>query len=328
MNAYVVIVNYRTSRLVVDCVASLARQREALGTGRVIVVDNASSDGSVPVIRAAIAQHDWHDWVEVIELPRNGGFAYGSNAGIRRVRETDPSFGAVIMLNPDTVVRPGAIGVLLDFLETHGDAGIVGASIEDADGEPRRSAYRDPSALGELVSAAQFRPLDHWYARRMSPVSPDGSCRADWVTGACMALRREALDSVGLMDERFFLYYEEVDFCVRARRLGWQCWFVPQAQVVHFEGASTGIRLPKRPRPAYWYASRRRFFVKHHGIDGLLAADLLWCIGRLSLLLRRNLGLGGRSGIDIEPTRVGFDILAGDWRAFANGELRSVQRAV
>jgi GT2 family glycosyltransferase len=139
-------------------------------------------------------------------------------------------------------------------------------------------------------------------------------------------VRRQALDAVGPFDEEFFLYFEEVDFCARARRLGWTCWYVPDARVVHYEGASTGIRVPGRRRPAYWFASRRRFFVKRYGIRGLLAADLLWAIGRLSLVVRRLLRLGGRAGVADEPARLSGDLLLGDLRALFSGALRRIPR--
>lgn len=139
-----------------------------------------------------------------------------------------------------------------------------------------------------------------------------------------MAIRREVLDAVGPFDEGFFLYYEEVDFCRRAAAAGWQCWLVADARVVHFEGASTGITLARRRTPAYWFASRRRFFLKSYGVAGLLAADVLRLVGRASLVVRRALGLGGRRGEAEEPLRQTRDLLASDARALLSGEWRSL----
>jgi hypothetical protein len=96
--------------------------------------------------------------------------------------------------------------------------------------------------------------------------------------------------------------------------------------VLHFEGAATGIRLARRRRPGYWYDSRRRFFVKAYGVAGLLAADAMWALGRVSLVTRRALGLGGRAGRDREPARFALDLLGGDLKAIANGELRRIRR--
>ena len=139
-----------------------------------------------------------------------------------------------------------------------------------------------------------------------------------------MGIRRETLDAVGTLDEGFFLYFEEVDYCSRARRLGWSCWFVPRARVVHLEGAATGIKSGRQRRPAYWYASRRRFFTKRYGVAGLLAADALWSLGRLTLVLRRALRLGGHHVRDSEPRDFAFDLLVGDLRALLRGELSRV----
>ena len=134
-----------------------------------------------------------------------------------------------------------------------------------------------------------------------------------------MMLRREVIEQIGLMDENFFLYFEEVDYCRRARTAGWSVWYLPESRVVHLEGASTGIQVGAKRRAGYWYASRRRFFIKHQGIAGLLAADALWALGRLSYLLRRLFRLG-RFGVDNDPKWFMFDLLAGDLRALLTGQ--------
>ena len=324
-SVFTAIVNYRTGRLVVDCLASLASGREAWHGGRVIVVDNDSGDDSVEIIRAAIAQHGWADWVELLPMPRNGGFAYGNNAAVARIREIAPDFGAVVLLNPDTVVMPAAIERLAEYLHHQDGVGIAGALIEDESGRPVVSAHANPSPMSELTGAARLGLLSRWLGHDAVSGPPARAAHAcDWVSGACIAIRREVFDTVGPMDEGFFLYYEEVDFCLRAHQAGWSCWFLPEARVRHFEGASTGIKMPRRRRPGYWYASRRRFFVKAYGTAGLVAADLLWAIGRLSLVVRRALGLGGREGRDDEPQRYARDLLGGDFAALMNGELRRI----
>ena len=114
--------------------------------------------------------------------------------------------------------------------------------------------------------------------------------QADWVSGASMVVRRAVLDAVGPMDEGYFLYFEETDFCLQARRAGWQTWYLPQAAVVHVAGQSTGLTGPhaKVARvPGYWFDSRRRFFSKNHGRAYAMAADLAWAIAHLSCRVRR-----------------------------------------
>ncbi len=324
---FVAIVNYRTGGLVVDCLASFVPMLADLRGGRVIVVDNASGDESVEVIGQAIAEQGWSAWAELLPLARNGGFAYGNNAAIARARELAPAFGAVVLLNPDTVARAGAIRYLAEHLDANPRTGLVGALIENEAGTPESSAHPEPTPLRELEDAARFAPLSRWLSGSDTawlPRSTPHEC--DWVSGACMAVRREVLDAIGPMDEGFFLYFEEVEFCLRARQAGWQCWFVPAARVLHFEGAATGIRIARRRRPAYWYTSRRRYFVKAFGVAGLLRADALWALGRFSLVMRRALGLGGRHGRDDEPTWLALDLLLGDAKALLRGELRSIPR--
>lgn len=326
--AFVAIVNYRTGAMVVECLRSLDAERGALRGGRVIVVDNASGDDSLAVIGAAIEAHGWQAWAELVALPRNGGFAYGTNRAIDRVRAHDPAFAAVIGLNPDTVVRPGALAALLAHLDAQPDAGIVGATIEDEHGMPQSTAHTFPRPLRELDAAAQFGLLSRLIgAPAAPPAGGNVPRRCDWVSGACFAIRRELLDRIGGLDEAFFLYFEETDFCWRAQRAGWSCWYVPAARVMHWEGSSTGIRTPRKRRPAYWFASRRRFFVKVYGVRGLVAADLLWAVGRFSIVVRRALRLGGRGGVSYEPERLGADLLGGDFKALLGGELRRIGAA-
>lgn len=326
-NVFVVIVNFRTGRLVVDCLRSLVAERGAVGLGKVIVVDNCSEDDSVERIADAIREHDWSAWAEVLTMPRNGGFAYGNNAGIRRAREHDARFDAVILLNPDTTVAPGALAELVEFLRTRPDAGIAGASIEDEAGLVQISYHQDPSPAGEFERGAQLGMITRWRARRQETVPADRRkpFRCDWVSGACMAIRREVLDSTGGLDEGYFLYFEEVDFCVRARLNGWTCWSIPRARVAHLEGASSGIKSVRR-LPDYWYASRRRFFVKRWGWWGLVRADALFAIGRASLVIRRTLGLGGDAAKEREPQRLALDLVAGDVRAMVDGSLGNIVR--
>ena len=184
-----------------------------------------------------------------------------------------------------------------------------------------------PSPLGELEGAAELGVLSRLLSRHVvSPPLRDDTHACDWVSGACMAIRRETLDAVGGFDDKYFLYFEEVDFCRRAARAGWTCWFVADARVVHFEGAATGIKTARRRLPPYWFDSRRRFFLKSYGSAGLLAADALRCLGRASLLLRRALGLGGRRNAEREPMRVTLDLIASDARAWRRGEWSAVAR--
>ena len=229
----------------------------------------------------------------------------------------------LLLLNPDTIVHEGAIKALTAFMDAHPRVGIAGSLLENATGETECSAHRSPSPLSELEAGARFGPLTRLLARHVvSPPASTAAHECDWVSGASLLVRRRALEQIGPMDEGFFLYFEEVDFCCRAREAGWDVWFVPESRVVHLEGAATGIRAAKSRRPKYWYDSRRRFFVKHYGTAGLLAADALWAIGRLSFLVRRFLHLGGTAGND--PKWFMVDLLWGDVRATFAGKSSAI----
>ena len=244
---WVVIVNYRTADLVIDCLRSLAPQVGDLGGGRIVVVDNASGDGSAERVAAAIVENGWQSWAEVLPLPRNGGFAYGNNAGIRLALAATPTADHVLLLNPDTVVRPGALCALADFMQANPLAGVAGSLIENPEGGVDCSAHRMPSPLGELEGAARFGVLSRVLRRYM--VSPPVRVEAhpcDWVSGAAMIVRRQVLEQIGEMDEGYFLYFEEVDFCRRALAAGWQVCDSDQEGLL---AQWLGISLPTISRP-------------------------------------------------------------------------------
>lgn len=319
-NTWIVIVNYRTADLVIDCLASLAGQVQGLGKVRVVVADNDSGDGSAAKMSAAVEREAWSGWAEVMALGRNGGFAYGNNAGIRKALSSVEPVDYIMLLNPDTVVRPGAIRALTDFMDAHPEAGIAGSELENADGSIEYAAHGFPSPLGELEGAARLGVLSRWVRRNSTPDLPrEEARRCDWVSGASMIIRRQVLEDIGLMDEGYFLYFEEVDLCRRARDGGWQCWYVPASRVIHLEGAATGIRAAARRRAGYWYESRRRYFVKSYGVGGLVLADMLWAGGRISFLMRKFLHLGAGSQADGDPKWYMYDLLWGDMKAILTG---------
>jgi len=315
---WTVIVNYRTAALVVECLRSIAAEAAALPGFRAVVVDNASGDGSVETLAGAIEREGWRGWASVIANDRNGGFASGNNVGIREALRARVDH--VLLLNPDTVARSGAIRALSDFLDSHPQVGIAGSALENAAGGAECSAHNAPSPLGELESGASLGLLSRALRRHaVTPPLRDVAHECEWVSGASLMVKKEVFDSVGLLDEEYFLYFEEADFCLRARQAGWQVWFVPASRVVHLEGASTGIADTSRRRPRYWYDSRRRYFLKHFGAAGLVLADALWAVGTASLALRRFLRLGA-GGNGRNPRRFALDLLWGDLRFLVTGK--------
>ncbi|MDR3635558.1 MAG: glycosyltransferase family 2 protein [Isosphaeraceae bacterium] len=291
----VVIVNFRTAELVVDCLASLAGEIGTPRAFRVVVTDNASGDGSVERLDRTIHEQGWEGWATVRPLARNGGFAWGNNEAIRPALASEAPPRYVLLLNPDTVVRPGALAALVAFMDDRPEVGIAGSRLEDPDGTAQWSAFRFHSVLGELGDGLRLAAADRLLARwRVAAPPPPGPspCPTDWVAGASMIVRREVFESIGLLDDKYFMYYEEADFCLRARRAGWPCWYVPAARVVHLVGQSSGVtdrRAAGRRLPAYWFRARRHYFLSNHGPAKTVLADLAWLCGFASYRLRRAL---------------------------------------
>lgn len=285
----IAIVNYRTPGLTVDCLRSLAPEVAALPGTRVVVVDGASGDGSAEAIGAAVEREGWGAWVRVVPLAENRGFAAGNNAALRVLRaDADPP-GWYLLLNPDTWVRPGALAALLARGASGPRVGVVGSRLEDPDGTPQDCAFRFFSVLGEMERGFKLKAVSRLLSRwKVVMPRPGAPCRVDWVSGASLLVRREVLDEVGLMDEGYFLYCEEVDLCLQAARAGWECWHEPASRVVHLGGQSTGVDPTDLTRraPAYVWESRRRYLVKNHGRAYAALADLAWLAGHLAWRLR------------------------------------------
>jgi len=321
---WIITVNYRTADLVIESLHALASQKESLGGGKIVIVDNASGDGSVEKIASAIDSEGWASWTSIMPMSRNGGFAFGNNIGFSQAFSSADHVDYLMLLNPDSVARPGAIEKLVDFMEAHPEAGIAGSRLENEDGGIECSAHKFHSPLSELLEGARLGLLTRTLSNHeVTPSLRDEAHRCDWVSGSSMIIRRKVIEDLGAMDEGFFLYFEEVDFFFRAAQAGWQTWHVPESVVMHIEGASTGIKSTKR-RPAYWYNSRRRYFVKHYGISGLILADLLWSLGRMTFFIRRFLRLGAQGELR-DPKYYSFDLLLGDLHAILTGKVWKIR---
>lgn len=295
MRCLIVVLNYRTSDLAIDCLSSLEPEVTALPGVRVVVVDNGSQDGSAERIRQAITESGWSDWVETLALAENGGYSIGNNAAIRPALDAAHPLDFVMLLNSDTQIYPGAVSVLLGFLEKNPEVGIVSSQVEDPDGTPHSSTYRFSTILTEFVSGLRLGVVSRVLFRGViAPPIPGEACEFDWVAGCSMMIRKEVFDSVGLLDEDYFMYYEDMDFCLAARRAGWTIWCEPESRVLHYRGASSGITSYRpRPmrRPTYYFDSRRRYFVKNYGLFTAALADLAWITGfglwRIRRLIQR-----------------------------------------
>jgi N-acetylglucosaminyl-diphospho-decaprenol L-rhamnosyltransferase len=271
----VVIVNYRTPELAVRCVATLQRERALLPSLTAIVVDGGSEDGSARTLGDALKQGDYASWVSFLPLPINGGFGWANNQAMLTLarRETPPEF--IHLLNPDTEVVEGAVATLLQELQAHPECGATGSQLLAPDGRPVPSAFRFPSLGREFVGAAQSEVIGRALGVADIVVSAQESTEVDWVTGASVMFRAQALQQTGLFDDGFFLYFEEVELMHRLKARGWTVRQVPASHIVHIEGAATGVgaAAADRPLPPYWYQSRRRYFELTGGGAILLAAN-------------------------------------------------------
>ncbi len=284
MRILVVIVNYRAATHVAKCLDSLADERGLLPGLRVVVVDNPGGADDVERLQAHVRDRGIGAWVEIRPMPKNGGFAYGVNAGVLPAMAGDDAPDAFLLLNPDTWIHPGAIAQLAAFLAARPEVGIVGSRLEDPDGTRQVAQFRFPGVLNTFDDALSVGVVSR-LLRRWATVPPiaDEPAPVDWLAGACMLVRRDVFTRVGPFDDGYFLYFEEVDFFRRARAQGVATWHEPRSRVVHLVGQSTGVTVrDRRPGrlPDYWFASRIRYFDKHHGRGYRFAIDVAYLLGK------------------------------------------------
>ena len=263
----VAIVSFNTRELLRACLDSLRACGLPL---RVVVVDNVSTDGSAAMVRSCFPE------VELIDAGRNLGFAGGTNVALQhllsRVEEgsatSPPQPDYLLLLNPDTVVHRGAIEALAAFLDAHPRTAAVGPRLLNPDGTTQPAAFRFPTLLmtaldlfppGEVLPG---RLYGSWWHGRYPQERGEAPFPIDHPLGACILTRPEVVAQVGALDDGYFMYAEEVDWCMRVRRAGWAIWQVPSARVTHVGGAATS-QLRARMLVAL-YASRLRFFRAHY----------------------------------------------------------------
>ncbi len=282
MRLCIVIVNHRTPGQVLEALASLEGQVDPV-TDQVVVVDNDSRDDSVPRIDAAIAQRGFGAWCTLVRAPRNSGFAAGHNVGIRAA---DADF--YLLLHCNARVKPGAIATLLSEMKGFPGVGIAGPRLESPDGTPQVSCFRDLTPASELLSAAQARPITRALSRYEVPLPVvDEPIEADWISFACVLMRREVIERVGLLDEGYFMYFEDSDFCRATREIGFRIRCFPSARVVYARGER---ELSRARPPRSFYASRSRYFRKGYGPFGVWMANAAWQLGRSVSLSREIAG--------------------------------------
>jgi N-acetylglucosaminyl-diphospho-decaprenol L-rhamnosyltransferase len=291
MKLLVVILNYRVTDLTIDCLRSLAGRIDGVPGARVAVCENGTGGDAEERLRRAIEGNGWGSWAELTAVHPNRGFTGGNNIVIRAALASADPPEYVLLLNADTIVQDGALEALVDLMDRQPRAGIAGSALLSPAGAVEASPFRFQGIATELDRGLRLgvvsKLLSPW---GVVPPAPSEACSVEWVSGACMILRRTMLEQIGLLDEGLYTYFDDIDLCLRARRAGWETWCVPRSRIVHLEGASTGIvqRVVKR-RPAYWFQARRRFFLKNHGALYTALADAAFIAGFAIWRLRRRI---------------------------------------
>lgn len=279
----VIIVNYRTAHHSVQCVRALARERQHLPDLEVVLVDNASGDGSPDIMAGALADLIDTGFVRLLPLDLNGGFGWANNQAMLELldRTNPPQF--IMLLNPDCTIEEGAAASLREELMAHDRCAVAGSQLLDPDGSVSGSAFRFPTIGRELVRGAGIAAVGRVLGIAPTLICSDRACEAEWVTGASCLFRTQALIENGLFDDGFFLYFEEVELMFRLRQAGWAIRHVPASRVFHIGGASTGVRegksLSTPSLPLYWFQSRRRFLTLAYRPLGAWLASIAWLAG-------------------------------------------------
>lgn len=249
------VVSYRTPTLLKQCLEAISAERAGLAI-EVTVVDNASGDGSAEMV------NEQFPWVRLIGNDRNLGFAAAHNQALRSA-----SGRYWLVLNSDAAPSPGALRSLLDFLDVQPGVAVAGPRLRYPDGTVQPSRRRFPTLATLFLESTQLQRLSqsNQVLRRyyVADRSDDELQDVDWLVGACLCVRAAAAREVGLFDERFFMYSEELDWCRRFRAAGWRVVYVPAAEVIHFEGGSSRLDLAARDRR--FQASKLRYAAKWHG---------------------------------------------------------------
>ncbi|HLF25341.1 MAG TPA: glycosyltransferase family 2 protein [Anaerolineae bacterium] len=284
MDISIVVVNLNTKQLLRDALAALPDASRGLSS-ETIVVDNGSTDGSAALVRERFA----HALLIVNE--HNAGFAAANNQAMQRAQGE-----FVLLLNSDTRAAPDSIATLARFLKAQPRAGIVGPRLLNADGTFQGSAAAFPTPAGEALLL-----LGDVARRLRGPLFPYHSLpddrsprRVDWISGACLLIRRAVIDQIGGLDTGYFMYTEETDWCYRARQAGWETWWLPEPGVYHLNGATAQQTFARKRRQIY--GSKTRFFRKHYGrVAAGMFASAVWITSLIKTVCWGGLALFGKS---------------------------------
>lgn len=312
MKLKIVIVNFRTPDLTIQCLESLRDEVAAIGDAKVMVVENGSGDDSLACVSAAIKNNNWGEWIDLIAHPENLGFAGGNNLGVQHGEQAD----YVLLLNSDTIVDPGCLQHCLDVMDRESDIGILGCRVKSVDGSLQSMARKFPTPLRTIVSALglpwRLPRLFRWADTEDAGWDRETTKRdVDWLGGVFMLIRRELLDRTGVLDDDFFFYGEDIEFCHRAKRAGYRRRYDPTVAIMHLGGGSSDPeRMPAAKRTVHQW--RARYLVQRKCFGRIAAfavrmTDLMMCGLRL-IWLRLT---GRKNAARYEDARSVWSILRG-----------------
>ena len=294
--------------MTLDCVASVLADIGDLDA-QVVVVDNASGDGSADQIAAWIADQPEDTPVRLVRSAYNTGFSGGHNQGMAAVEAE-----YYLILNSDALLRRGFLRAILAAADAHPHAGLVAPRIETESGAVQVSCFRFHSPWSELIRGACSGPVTRLFSRHVVPLEPPVDPKqVQWASFACILLRGGMVRQIGPMDEGYFLYFEDAEYCLRAHRAGWRIALAPDAIAVHFRGGSGPVKALEKARrrlPDYFYRSRTRFFRQAHGPLGPVLANLMWALGRAIAQLRRLTGRSVPPAVEAEARDIWTNLLS------------------
>lgn len=297
----VIILSWNTCDLLSKCLSSLFNCGGEVNF-EVLVIDNGSSDGSQQMVRNKFPQ------VQIVENEKNLGFAGGNNQGISLSKSP-----FVLLLNSDAFITENALISLMELMRKYKKAGIVGGQLINPDGSFQASNSKFPGLWQEfLILSGLGRLFKGRYYPSRGPEAKKGPQIVDYVEGACLLARRDAIEQAGYLSEDYFMYSEEVDWCYSMFKAGWQVWYQPNAKIIHLGGASSQNR--QTDREGDLYRSRVIFFRKHYGsIKVLILKWMIIVFVALKSIFHGILGLlsKGKMGRNVIPLRKLKDKLRG-----------------
>jgi GT2 family glycosyltransferase len=322
MKLLIVLLNYHVTDLTIDCLRSIEPEVPSVPGMKVAICENGSGGDAELRLRTAIDVNGWAEWAELTAVTPNLGFTGGNNHIIRRWLAASECPDYFLLLNADTLLTQGALQSLVQFMDSHPKVGIAGSRLDNPDGSRNGSPFRFHGILTEFDRGMRLgivsKLISPWSVLMPIPAKP---APVDWVCGASMIIRREVIKSIGPLDEGYYTYFDDTDYCLNAKRAGWPTWYVPESRIIHIEGASTGVAARNiSRRPEYLFMARRRYYLKNHGSVYAALVDAAYLIGFAVWRVRRRI----QRKPDVDPPHMLLDAFANS--VFLTGfKLRDVE---